>query len=145
MMEINVNSQTALKGSSEEQYPNAIYRLFVIVHERISKPWYFFNKIFRHSKLYEEHQTHIQLLHKLTDQVIEEKLPAFKNKKLNHQDDKFKKTFLDEIFRQLDIPNSGWSEDNVRDEITTMFSAGTDTTAHTLSKIFKSFQILISF
>lgn len=137
MMGVNVDSQTGSKGSIGEKYVNAVNTTLSILSERSLKPWFFSDKIFRLSNLYGKLQKCVNFMNNFANAIIREKkrgLYANKDENNEMDEDSFRKSFVDEVLRQLAITNSSWSDEDVRNEISTMIFAGSDTTAHSLSK-----------
>lgn len=140
-MGVELNCQTSAEGAYGDQYIKSTEKAFRILYERSIKVWYNRNEIFKVSSLYKEFKECVNVFHQITDQVIKEKRPLYENKKSGAFDgEEFegfgRKTFIDELFKQLVITHSEWSDKDVRDEISSMVGAGSDTTAITLSKLY---------
>lgn len=136
MLGVNIDSQTGSKGNIGEKYINAINSTVSIISERSLKPWYFPNKIFKLSKLHEKLQKYVNFMNNFVTGIIKEKKHVLyeNNTQNDKEDSSFRKLFIDEVLRQLASTNHAWSDDDVRNEISTIIFGGSDTTGHTISK-----------
>lgn len=141
-MGVNIRSQTSPEGDYGDQYIKATNRAFEILYERTMKIWYIRDEVFKFSILCKNFKKCVNVFHQITDKVIKEKRPNEKREILNNQNQNVekrgRKTFIDELFKQLKTSNSEWTDKDVRDEISSMIAAGADTTAHSLSNSIKN-------
>lgn len=126
-MGIKLNTQQG--DEFGDLYIKATQRAFEILYTRVMKTWMAFDPVFKLSSLSREFMECVQVFHKLTDKVVEEKRSYGENPLSG----KRQKTFVDELFYQASVDNKNWTNKEIRDEISSMIAAGADTTSHSLS------------
>lgn len=125
-MGININSQQG--SDAGDLYIEATQKAFKIMNQRVMKTWFAFEPLYKVSSLCRDFTECIQVFHKLTDKVVEEK----RQSQHSTASEKRQKTFIDELFHQASVDNEKWTNKEVRDEISSMIAAGADTTSHSL-------------
>ncbi|XP_025415552.1 cytochrome P450 4C1-like isoform X2 [Sipha flava] len=131
MMGYNLNTQLNI-GTEFVHSMKIVSELNVM---RIYKPWLYPDIIFRIYRKCIGMQNIYKDLHKLPDQVIKEKKETYAQKKITNRtdalDDSFNGVFLDKLLA-LNEAGANFSNEELRDEVVTMMSAGTETSAVTI-------------
>ncbi|XP_044575509.1 cytochrome P450 4V2-like [Cotesia glomerata] len=128
-MGVSVNVQT----SRDSTYVQALNRLKAIFAHRMLKIWLHFDIIFNLTKLSKVHKDCINFLHNHTNNVIEKKRKLFSEIK-NSEDDvtqtggSKRKIYLD-LLMEMSNEGSKLTNEDLRDEVTTLITAANDTTA----------------
>ncbi len=124
-----LNCQTSEVGSVGDQYIKCAHRALEITCLRVVKIWLLNDTIFKRSSMGKDFMHCVEITHKIANTVIEEKRLRYEN-----SEEKFDRKIIDQIFEQIYDSNSNWTDDNIRDEISTVILAGSETSAQTLCK-----------
>lgn len=92
-------------------------RLGRLAHIRVYKIWLHPDILFRFSKIKQEQDKYIKVINEVTDGIIKER-------EKNLENDKEKRTFLDNLLLEKDIVGKRMiSNEDIRDEINTLLFA----------------------
>ncbi|XP_030835626.1 LOW QUALITY PROTEIN: cytochrome P450 4V2-like [Strongylocentrotus purpuratus] len=133
---LDIISETAMgkqlhaQDESNNDYVNAVMRMSDIIQQRQKKPWFWPDPLFDNTKSGKEHAQCLQILHKMTNTLIDERSKE-ENQKVDSNDNDGSKrriAFLDLLLKmQRDDPS--FTKSDIREEVDTFMFEGHDTTA----------------
>ncbi|CAF3681752.1 unnamed protein product [Rotaria sp. Silwood1] len=114
--------KTVRAQTEESEYVKAVVRITEIIALRIRSPWLWPRPIFKLSALGREHDHVLNIIHKFTRQVIEDRIADFSSIHVQHQ-----MAFLDTLIANMH--DEQMSIDDIQEEVDTFMFEGHDTTA----------------
>lgn len=112
-------------GNQTMDYIHAVERLGRFAHERSYKVWLRPDIVFKYSKLKQEQDKYLNVVHPLTEKVIKERRREYLMNKENVNGEQIKwPVFLDKFFEATDDETgAGLTDDEIKDEVMTMLFA----------------------
>ncbi|CAF3826441.1 unnamed protein product [Rotaria sp. Silwood1] len=110
----------------ESEYVKAVIRITELIALRMRSPWLWPRPIFKISAEGREHDHLVNIIHKFTRQVIEERIAKFSSIHLRHR-----MAFLDTLIAKMN--DEQMSIDDIQEEVDTFMFEGHDTTATALN------------
>ncbi|CAF4843510.1 unnamed protein product [Rotaria sp. Silwood1] len=110
----------------ESEYVKAVIRITELIALRMRSPWLWPRPIFKISAEGREHDHLVNIIHKFTRQVIEDRIAEFSSIHLRHR-----MAFLDTLIAKMN--DEQMSIDDIQEEVDTFMFEGHDTTATALN------------
>lgn len=131
LLETSMGVKKETLGNQTMDYIHAVERLGRFAHERSYKVWLRPDIVFKYSKLKQEQDKYLNVVHPLTEKVIKERRREYLMNKENVNGEQIKwPVFLDKFFEATDDETgAGLTDDEIKDEVMTMLFAGHDTTS----------------
>ncbi|CAF3830209.1 unnamed protein product [Rotaria sp. Silwood1] len=118
--------KTVRAQTEESEYVKAVVRITEIIALRMRSPWLWPRPIFKLSALGREHDHLLNIIHKFTRQVVEDRISDFSSTHVRHR-----MAFLDTLIANMH--DEQMSIDDIQEEVDTFMFAGHDTTATALN------------
>ncbi|XP_046382306.1 uncharacterized protein LOC124153250 [Ischnura elegans] len=129
------------KDESQKKYMMAIKEFGEIFYNRIAKPWYGIDFLFKLTPLYRQQEKVLKILHDFTERVIKDKKEEYLRNKASKEkkskgDSKVTKkkvkAFL-ELLIELSEEKNELTDEEIREEVDTFMFEGHDTTSMAIS------------
>ncbi|CAF2948488.1 unnamed protein product, partial [Rotaria sp. Silwood2] len=118
--------KTVRAQTEESEYVQAVIRITDLLALRMRSPWLWPRPIFKLSALGREHDHLLNIIHKFTRQVIQDRIADFSSMHVRHR-----MAFLDTLIGKMH--DEQMSIDDIQEEVDTFMFEGHDTTATALN------------